>query len=211
MDEIKLNNIQNEKEFTERLAENLAAQFGKNCEVAVHEFQGTDLVITHIENGYVTGRHEGDISTNEFLDEFFEKDFVRNPVYYMKTKTGKDILASTTYISRENKIVGFVCVNFDITDINNGIKALDWVNNKSAAKDVGDVNDVLEYHLDACVRVVGKKPEQMDRADKLHAVEYLESKHVFLITKSSARVCEYLNITKYGLYTFLDEIRSSKE
>ena len=50
----------------------------------------------------------------------------------------------------------------------------------------------------------------MDRADKFRAVEYLESKHVFLITKSSVRVCEYLNITKYSLYTFLDEIRKNK-
>ncbi len=77
-------------------------------------------------------------------------------------------------------------------------------------RDLSDVNEVLEYHLNACEQLIGKSPENMDRADKFKAVEYLESKHVFLITKSSVRVCEFLNITKYSLYTFLDEIRKSK-
>lgn len=205
-----MENIQDSKDFLARLAANLSKQFGRCCEVAVHEFKGDDLVITHIENGYVTGRKAGDISTNEFLDEFFEKDFIRNPVYNLKTRDGRDLLSSTTYIKDGDSITGFVCVNFDISELQGISRALDWAVSDRTGRDLSDVNEVLEYHLSACEQLIGKSPEQMDRTDKFRAVEYLESKHVFLITKSSVRVCEYLNITKYSLYTFLDEIRKNK-
>lgn len=54
-----MENIQDSKDFLARLAANLSKQFGRCCEVAVHEFKGDDLVITHIENGYVTGARPG--------------------------------------------------------------------------------------------------------------------------------------------------------
>lgn len=82
--------------FLQNLAANICKQFGRNCEVAVHEFQGDTLVIKHIVNGYVTGRHAGDISTNAFLDEFVEKDFIRNPIYHMTTKDGGPIIVQGT-------------------------------------------------------------------------------------------------------------------
>ncbi len=199
-----------QKDFLSRLASNITKQFGRNCEVAIHEFKGEDLVITHIENGYVTGRQVGDLSTNEFLDEFFEKDFMRNPVYHMKSKDGRELLSSTTYIQDGDKITGFVCINYDISELQGLVRSLDWAIEDNSLRDLSDVNEVLEYHLNACEQLIGKSPENMDRADKFKAVEYLESKHVFLITKSSVRVCEFLNITKYSLYTFLDEIRKAK-
>lgn len=199
-----------QKDFLSRLASNITKQFGRNCEVAIHEFKGEDLVITHIENGYVTGRRVGDLSTNEFLDEFFEKDFMRNPVYHMKSKDGRELLSSTTYIQDGDKITGFVCINYDISELQGLVRSLDWAIEDNSLRDLSDVNEVLEYHLNACEQLIGKSPENMDRADKFKAVEYLESKHVFLITKSSVRVCEFLNITKYSLYTFLDEIRKAK-
>ncbi len=205
-----MENDQCQKDFLSRLASNITKQFGRNCEVAIHEFQGEDLLITHIENGYITGRQVGDLSTNEFLDEFFEKDFMRNPVYHMKSKDGRELLSSTTYIQDGDKITGFVCINYDISELQGLVRSLDWAIEDNSMRDLSDVNEVLEYHLNACEQLIGKSPENMDRADKFKAVEYLESKHVFLITKSSVRVCEFLNITKYSLYTFLDEIRKSK-
>lgn len=205
-----MENDQCQKDFLSRLASNITKQFGRNCEVAIHEFQGEDLLITHIENGYITGRQVGDLSTNEFLDEFFEKDFMRNPVYHMKSKDGRELLSSTTYIQDGDKITGFVCINYDISELQGLVRSLDWAIEDNSMRDLSDVNEVLEYHLNACEQLIGKSPENMDRADKFKAVEYLESKHVFLITKSSVRVCEFLNITKYSLYTSLDEIRKSK-
>lgn len=199
------------KDFLKQLASNIAKQFGRNCEVVVHEFQGEDMVITHIENGHVTGRRVGEVSTNDFYDEFFEKDFLRNPIYRNRTENGREMLSSTSYYKRENGEAAFLCINYDITELLATSRALDWVNyGAEQSPSISDVSDMLEYHLRACEKLIGKRAEQMDREEKYRAVEYLESKHVFLISKSSVRVCEYLGITKYSLYTFLDEIRKGK-
>lgn len=196
--------------FLQKLASNIARQFGRNCEVAIHEFQGGTLVIKHIENGYITGRRAGDVSDSELFEEFVEKDFVRNPVYRMQTKSGRNLLASTTPIRAVDETKGYICINYDITELENVSKALDWVTGEHTCPNGSDVGQLLEYHLAACEQLIGKKPENMDRADKFRAVEYLENKHVFMITKSSTRVCEFLNLTKYALYNFLDEIRKNK-
>ena len=156
-----MENIQDSKDFLARLAANLSKQFGRCCEVAVHEFKGDDLVITHIENGYVTGRKAGDISTNEFLDEFFEKDFIRNPVYNLKTSDGRDLLSSTTYIKDGDSITGFVCVNFDISELQGISRALDWAVSDRTGRDLSDVNEVLEYHLSACEQLIGKSSARL--------------------------------------------------
>lgn len=196
--------------FLWALADNIAAQFGENCEVAVHEFRGDTLYIEYIVNGHVTGRQVGDVSTDAFQDEYIEKDFHRNPVYRLKTADGRELLASTTPITLPNGMSRIICINYDISNMLNARKALFWVENGRVSPEEGDVNQLLEKHLEACERLIGKSPEHMSRQEKLRAVEYLEHKHVFLITKSGDRVCEFLNLTKYALYAFLEEIRKAK-
>ncbi len=46
----------------------------------------------------------------------------------------------------------------------------------------------------------------MNREDKIRFVRYLDQKGAFLITKSSEKVYEYLNISRYTLYNYLDFI-----
>ena len=52
-----------------QVAAALAAQFGSNCEVVVHDLESQDPAhsIVHIENGHVTGRKVGDGPSNVVL------------------------------------------------------------------------------------------------------------------------------------------------
>ena len=49
-------------EMLEQIAKAIAAQFGSNCEVVIHELSGKSAYssIVAIENGHVTGRKVGD-------------------------------------------------------------------------------------------------------------------------------------------------------
>lgn len=49
-------------DFYTRLARGLAAQFGSNCEIVIHDLESNDVEhsIVAIENGYITGRKLGD-------------------------------------------------------------------------------------------------------------------------------------------------------
>lgn len=52
--------IKNEKQL-KQVADLIAAQFGPNTEVVVHDFSGDiDHTIVYIVNGHVTGRRIGD-------------------------------------------------------------------------------------------------------------------------------------------------------
>ena len=53
---------QAKKDFLERLAQGVAAQFGKNCVVVVHDLKSEDpnCTIVTIVNGEVSGRTIGD-------------------------------------------------------------------------------------------------------------------------------------------------------
>ena len=47
----------------------------------------------------------------------------------------------------------------------------------------------------------------MNRAEKIEMVRYLDQKGVFLITRSSEKVCEVLDISKFTLYNYLEIVR----
>ena len=44
---------------------------------------------------------------------------------------------------------------------------------------------------------------------KKYVIEILDNKGVFLISKSSERVCEFLGISKFTLYNYLDQVREN--
>jgi len=50
----------------------------------------------------------------------------------------------------------------------------------------------------------------MSREDKIRFIHYLDEKGAFLITKSGERIQDYLGISKYTLYKYLDMSRNGK-
>ena len=57
-------------ETLKQIAAGVAAQFGSNCEVVIHDVSGNrpDHTIVHIENGHVSGRKVGDGASQVVLD-----------------------------------------------------------------------------------------------------------------------------------------------
>jgi predicted transcriptional regulator YheO len=51
----------------------------------------------------------------------------------------------------------------------------------------------------------------MRLADKLRFVRFLDEKGAFLITRSGDAVCDFLKISKYTLYRYLELIRGEQK
>ena len=85
------------------------------------------------------------------------------------------------------------------------------INNMEDEIFVSDVNQLLEGIMKKTQEHIGKLPEQMTRDDKIEFVRLLNEKGAFLITKSGERVQEYLGISKYTLYNYLDITKNQKE
>ena len=210
-----MNIIEDEIDYLSSLIKNIAQQFGDNCEVVLHKkYPDGKMKIFQIENGHVSGRKVGECSSNLFFEEYIEKDFKRNPVYFSELAKGKLTLSSTTVIENNNKdVIGSICINFDISDLiiaKNAIEKLlgSNIQEEPEKQFPHDISEVLDYYIAESEEIVGKPAALMTKEEKFKAIEYLDKKKAFLITKSSLKVCEHFNISKYALYTYLEEIRS---
>lgn len=74
-----------------------------------------------------------------------------------------------------------------------------------------DVNELLTKLMNQAVAMVGQDVDKMTKEEKESVLRYLDEKGAFLITKSGDRVCDFLGISKFKLYNYLNSIRGEKE
>lgn len=193
----------------------IAKQFGVNCEVVLHDLSlPYDRTIVAIENGHVTNRKIGDSGTNiglEVLRGTIEGTDRYN--YVNRTSDGRVLRSTSIYLKdKAGKVAGSICINFDVTDLLVAERSVSYLANMGEQDPMeecftGNVDDLLEYLLAEAVNKIGKPVAQMTKEDKVSAVRYLDSKGAFLIKKSMDSVAAYLEVSKFTLYNYLDEIR----
>lgn len=214
---VKMKSISEEEDLMIRLVKNISSFLGRNCEVVLHDFtNGFDSTILAIENGHVTGREVGGCPTDLFFEMHRNNENIEDvPVYINTADNGRVLKSSTTVIRDDDgKVLGSLCINLDVTDL---VMAQGAVRNFIGEKEgynkeifVKNVSELLKFHIDECQKLIGKPAAIMSRDEKLRAIEYLDDRGIFLITKSGARVCDTFNISKFTLYNYLDEIREKK-
>jgi predicted transcriptional regulator YheO len=212
-----MNNIKDELETLESIIKGIAVQFGEKCEVVLHDLSGDyEKTIVAIENGYITGRKVGDCGSNLGLEVLMgtEKNGDRYN-YITQLKEGTILRSSSIYLKDDDgKTIGAICINMDISDLIMAEKAIQsTILNKTDPEIeevfVRDVNELLSYLIQQCQKQIGKPVIHMSKEDKMKVVEFLDKKGAFLITKSGDKVCRYLDISKFTLYNYLDEIHSN--
>ncbi len=200
------------------LAKGIAQQFGPNCEVVVHDLQSGDIEnsIVAIENGHVTGRKVGDGPSHVVLEALKgDRTQLKDHLSYLtRTQDGRILKSSTIYIRDDDgTAVGIFSINYDITlmlAMENSLK--DFTNTEITTREpeaiVKNVNDLLEELIDQSLKLVGKPVALMTKEDRVRAIRFLEQSGAFLITKSGDRVCKVFGISKYTLYSYIEEGKS---
>jgi predicted transcriptional regulator YheO len=210
-------NINDEFEFLNELVKGLASQFGSSCEVVLHDLTGSyDSTITAIENGHITGRKIGDPGTNLGLEILRGNEVNGNKFNYItQTKEGRILRSSSWYMKNsKGRTIGSLCINFDITELMMAEKTLQTLTTAGLQTNVqesfvSNVNDLLTALIQEAQEKVGKPVAVMTKEDKTRMIQLLESKGAFLIKKGGERICSYLNISKYTLYSYLENSKSS--
>ncbi len=199
-----------------KLTPALAGAIGSNCEVVLHDFSHPESSIIAIANGHVTGRSVGDsldVLGFQLLQQVATQDLIN---YRTETKDGKVLRSSSIFLRDENgDIFAALCVNVDVTGF---LVAQKFFEEITAPRQIGvkegfehSVDEVLNLLIKEAVRNTGKEISAMSREDKIAVISYLESKGAFLIRYSIDRVAELLNISKFTIYNYLDQIRSKQE
>ena len=198
------------------IAHGLAIQFGPSCEVLIHDLQGDlDTSLVYIENGTITNRHVGDGPSHVVLDVLNYDDGSEGRFGYLtKTKDGRILKSSTMYIRDDNGNVAYLLgINQDITEfvmMHRSLESLIGIGQAETGtveKITTSVSELLDDLLLEAERLVGKPGPLMNKVERLKAISYLNEKGAFLISKSSEKIAEYFNISKFTLYSDLNTVK----
>ena len=192
-------------DLLEQIAKAIAAQFGSNCEVVIHELSGKSAYssIVAIENGHVTGRKVGDGPSHVVLEQLgHEDDSAKDQLAYLtRTKDGKILKSSSVYIRDESgKVSGILGINYDISMMQLFENSLhDFISaDQHASREPERIT----------LNVVGKPVALMTKDDKVKAIRYLSNSGALLITKSGDKIAKHFGISKYTLYSYLDNSKT---
>jgi predicted transcriptional regulator YheO len=204
------------------IVETSGKMFGKNCEVVLHDFSGPQHSIIAIENGHVTGRKVGDPITDLALASWRQggfgpkkEDRVLN--YKTKTKDGRILKSSSVFIKDEkNNIIGCLCFNYDLTgylmfeNIMKEFCSINELNNEKEETFIKDVDEILDNLINKAIEKIHKPISLMQKEDNLRVVENFDEKGGFMIKGAVDQLAHKLNVSRFTIYNYLDEIKIKK-
>ena len=202
-----------------RLAKGLAAQFGEDCEIVIHDLTGDsrEKTIVAIDNGHVTGRKVGGPLSHIVLEALATGYEPEDQLCYLtKTKDGRVLRSSTIFIREDEEDpashpIGIISINYDITRLvameQTARRMINYPETPAAepTRITSNVADLLDELIEQSVAMVGKPVEMMNKSDKVRAIGFLSEMGAFLITKSGDKISQRFGISKFTLYNYIDE------
>ena len=199
-----------------QMAHGIAVQFGPSCEVVIHDLTTGDLehTVVHVEHGAVSGRKVGDGPSHVVLEARKAQPAPGEDhlAYLTRTPGGKVLKSSTLYIrDGEGKVEAVFSINFDVSAL---LAAESAVRDLAAPREEAqgeptritkNVADLLDDLLRESAERIGKPVALMDREDKIRAIRFLSDAGALLITKAGDKIAKYFGISKFTLYSYLDE------
>ena len=198
------------------IANLIAKTFGKNCEVVIHDLSIPQNSVVYTVNNHVTGREVGQsfehLVKDVLLSKKFDNDYTAN--YITIANDGRKIKSSTALIrDSEDKVIGALCINYDLENLNHIKFFLDEFMTAEQEKietTVEPFDNVMEIVDDLIDTIIGNhKIEHLKRKDKIELIYFMDKKGLFLIKGAIEKVAEKLNISKVTVYSYLDEIKKN--
>lgn len=199
--------------FLTRLARGLAAQFGSDCEVVVHDLTRQEHAgtIVAIENGHVTGRTLGDGPSRVALEAMRGGKAEDRLNYLTQSKDGRLLRSSTIFLKDDQgHATGILAINYDLTRLRlaeQAIQATLRTGEDAPAAPAAiptNVGDLLEQLIEQSVAEVGRPVALMTKEDKAKAIRFLSDAGAFLITRAGDKISKFFGISKYTMYTYFD-------
>lgn len=190
-----------------RLLEELA---GEKSEILICRLT-TENVFEVVErqgniHSYVVGDSLTSI-TPELLEEC--NDLYRTCSGLRGDRSFRSIVMS---IHDECKISGCIVVNFDVSDLiylQRYLSGITGIGQPLYPERYDDISQLLDNMLEKAWNEIGKPVSSMKKKDKRAFIKYLDDRGYFQIKKSTEKVMNFLDISKFTLYAHLEEIRSA--
>jgi predicted transcriptional regulator YheO len=200
------------------LVDFIADFLGQNYEVVLHDVRNINNSIIAIRNGHISGRKVGgplpDLSFKHIKENRdSDKKYL---LLYGKTKDGRKLKTSTYFIRDENEnIIGLLGINTDVSNFIDLKKKLEDFINYDTEKVIEDkeeerfensVEDIMETIITEVISESRIPINRMDHLEKMELTRKLNSKGVFLIKGSVAKVAEKLNTSEATMYRYIKQV-----
>lgn len=204
------------------LVDAFAATFGRDCEVVLHDISDLKSSVVAIANGHVTNRRVGSPAT-DLLVSLIEEEEMRGTEarinYTSHTDDGR-LLKCTTVPVRDGggKLIGALCINYDLTHLQVATAALGELARADEGGASGteeayprDATSFLQVMIDSALARLNKPVALLTKKDNLEVVRELDENDIFSIKHAVEAVARRLNVSRYTIYNYIDEVRSERQ
>lgn len=204
-----------ELEALKPVVSGIAATMGRWCEVVLHDFANPQSSLVAIE-GNVTGRNVGAPMTERLLQVLRTHGDSAPDTLNVRTRSreGRLINSSTIFIrNRKGKIVGSLGLNLDLTELEIASRILTAhlgpviEPETDSLAFASDVHDLVDGLLEAAIRQQERPVALLDREEKVALMRALDDRGYFLIRGSVEEVAKRLGISRFTVYSYLEEVR----
>lgn len=209
-------------DFFLRFLRGLQHFLGDKCEILIHDFRkGYDHAIVYEFNAKLSGRKVGDSPRGGMIANLGKdiETMKESMLFFYPGTKGQIFKSCTTLIAdKENKIIGSVCLNLEISDLLLAQSAIQqfiqYNTDKQSMQEnpnvlTKNVDEILTYYMSQCETLIGKPMSLMSKDEKIKALSYLDQRGIFKITKASNMLCDAFQISRFTLYNYLEEARNT--
>jgi predicted transcriptional regulator YheO len=211
----------------ERLVQMLRGQFGESCQVLLYKL-GAPVKASSLlaASGALTPAGIGDPLPDFIIRHVKEKGSRDEFGFINKTFPGLVLRTSLLFVSNKaKKAIGCFCIHHNIVHIQMLMSFLEEFIRSSSLEDENEPAEVhhtngktyaatdIQGFMDTVVSEfaierLGKNSfTALDKSDKVALIAELDSKGIFLVKGAVNLVAKRLNISKFSVYNYLDEIR----
>lgn len=207
------------------------AQFGDSCQVILYDLrvtEGEKVGTAMAVSGRVTDTQVG-APLPAFLLHYATRHGLQDDYGFInKNYPGLVLRTSLQFIHDETGLVaGCLCIHHNIVHIQMIISFLEEYTRSQIAEDEDESLNIspgskeykatdIQSFMDSVMqeflieRLGQNSFANLDKNDKLALISELESKGVFLVKGSVNLVANRMNISKFSIYNYLEEIRTKK-
>lgn len=180
----------------------LAAMLGPGNEVLLHDFSRLPDSIAAIA-GDLTHRTVGGPMTDLLLG-LIRRGTTQDLINYRTNNPdGRPIRSSTVFLRDADGVaIGCLCVNSELSE------SVSEVPPDRAESFPPDVDSLQRFLVNRAITKVGIEPAQMKKQHKAAVVRELDEAGFFLIRDSVDHVAGQLDVTRYTIYNYLNEVRA---
>lgn len=188
----------------------LSAVLGSGCEVVVHDISDPTCSVVAISNS-LSGRSLGDPMTDLPMEKVNDSDFAAN--YFGRSKD-REFLSCTYYIKNEGRLIGLLCVNKDVSCIQETQRVMSTLfkqfnllpsDDTEVSENLdGSVDELMRKRIADTITQCMVTPSRMSMAEKVHVVHQLKAEGVLSMKGAVSELAVQMNVSVPTIYRYLN-------